>query len=197
MAGWWNLVCTGDLERFRMKVYGPYKRKDGRKIVILYENGERKTVSYPKYLVEEKFNIKLKDNETVDHIDGNIENDDFSNLRVVERIEHIKDDVKRLKSQKFICIECGYSFISTRKYRKGIAGPFCSKQCTGKYGQKVQVDKSEKLDDHRPVIEYHKLKNSKSIEPIIGNNNGGHGDIGEALTDNADGNTEGTGNRTP
>jgi hypothetical protein len=192
-----ELVDTRDLKEFRMKVYGPYLRKDGRKIVILYENGERKTVSYPKYLVEEKFGIKLKETETIDHIDGNINNDDFSNLRIIERVDHIKDDVKRLKPKKFICIECGNSFISTRKYRKGIAGPFCSKNCSGKYGQRVQIDKNEKLQDHIPVIEYYKLKDSKFIEPIIGNNNSGRGDIGEALTGNADGNTEGTGNRTP
>jgi len=80
---------------------------------------------------------------------------------------------------------------------EGTTGPFCSKPCIGKYGKRVQMDKNEKLEEYRPVVEYHNLKNSKFIEPIIGNSNGGHGDIGEALTDNADGNTEGTGNRAP
>jgi len=47
-----------------MKVYGPYTRKDGRQHVILYENGTRKTVSYPKYLLETKLGRPLDSNET-------------------------------------------------------------------------------------------------------------------------------------
>jgi hypothetical protein len=37
----------------------------------------------------------------------------------------------------------------------------------------------------------------EKFEPYIRNYISGFGDIGETLTDNADGNTEGTGNRTP
>jgi hypothetical protein len=37
-----------------MKIYGPYTGKDGRQRIVLYENGKRTTVSYPKYLLEQK-----------------------------------------------------------------------------------------------------------------------------------------------
>ena len=171
-----------------MKVYGPYTRKDGRKIVILYEDGKRKTVSYPKFLVETQLGIKLKDNETIDHIDCNINNDNFSNLRIVIRSEHVKDDVIRRKPQQVICNECGKTFISNMRNRNRAAGPFCSKKCTGTYGQKVQVDREKKIEPYKPTVTYYKLKNTKQFEPIIGNNNGGLRDIGEPLT----GNTEGT-----
>jgi hypothetical protein len=181
-----------------MKVYGPYTRKDGRQHVIIYENGNRKTVSYPKYLVETKLNIKLKDNETVDHIDGNFLNDDFRNLRVVDRAEHASDDSLKIieKIIKRNCLFCGkeFEFKTTDRYK---TGSYCSRSCTGKYGQMVQTGKIEKIPVRTIEREKSKPKNSKYIEPIIGNNNSGHGDIGEALTGNADGNTEGTGNRTP
>jgi hypothetical protein len=183
---------------FRMKVYGPYTRKDGRQHVIIYENGNLKTVSYPKYLVETKLNIKLKNNETVDHLDGDFLNNELSNLRVVDRAEHASDDSMKTVEEiiEVSCLLCGKKFkINTRN--KDTTGSFCSRHCSGKYGQLVQVGKMEKIPLRVIKRRKHKPKNSKQIEPIIRNNNGGHGDIGEALTDNADGNTEGTGNRTP
>lgn len=39
-----------------MKMYGPYKGKDGRWRCVIYKHGIcRKTVSYPKYLILNKF----------------------------------------------------------------------------------------------------------------------------------------------
>jgi hypothetical protein len=181
-----------------MKVYGPYTGKDKRQRVIIYENLKCKTVSYPKYLVETKLNIKLKDNETVDHIDGNFLNNDFRNLRVVDRAEHAHDDSIRIIEEciKINCLFCGKEFaLNTRDMYN--TGSYCSRSCSGKYGQMVQKGKIEKISLRTIERRKDKPKNSKQIEPIIGNNNGGHGDIGEALTGNADGNTEGTGNRAP
>lgn len=66
-----------------MKIYGPYKRKeDGRWIIIV--NG--KTVSYPKYLYETTHKVKLKDNETIDHVDENPDNNNINNLRILTRV---------------------------------------------------------------------------------------------------------------
>ena len=58
-------------------VYGPYKRKDDRQIVVVvHRNGKRRTVSYPKWLLECHLGRKLhKDRETVDHWDS-----DFNNI---------------------------------------------------------------------------------------------------------------------
>lgn len=48
-------------------------KKDGRKrIVAKYENGIKKTISYPKYLMELHINKYLDEDDTVDYIDGNI-----------------------------------------------------------------------------------------------------------------------------
>ena len=41
-----------------MRVYGPYKQKDGRYFVILiYEDGTRKTTAYARYLMEQHLGI--------------------------------------------------------------------------------------------------------------------------------------------
>ena len=66
-----------------MKVYGPYTRKDGRQHVVLYESGVPKTVSYPKFLLEQKLGRSLNADETCDHIDNDYTNNDVSNLQVL------------------------------------------------------------------------------------------------------------------
>src|SRR5690606_5867052 len=107
-----------------MKVYGPYLRKDGRKHVILYKDGKRSTVSYPKFLMEQHLGRKLKPHETVDHIDRDFTNDDITNLRVVDRSQHAKDDAKRVKYtqvEELTCVWCGCVFTpdyDNLRYRK-------------------------------------------------------------------------------
>ena len=123
------------------KVYGPYKRNDGRKhIVIIFPDNSRKTVSYPKYLMELKLNRYLSDTETVDHDDGDFNNNSYINLKVLDRSEHCRLDVKRVKEQWFKCDVCGNEFsLSGRKLQnaynnhiyKNATGPYCSKRCAG------------------------------------------------------------------
>jgi hypothetical protein len=44
-----------------MKIYGPYTRKDGRKHVIVhYDGGRIRTVSYPKWLMEQHLGRELE-----------------------------------------------------------------------------------------------------------------------------------------
>src|SRR5271154_850770 len=150
-----------------MKVHGPYKRKiDGRQIVIVVEdNGEARTVSYPKWLLEMQLGRRLDpDMETVDHWDSNIENNELENLRIVPREEHSREDTRRVKPVKFKCAWCQKEFersprLVRDKARKNKAGPFCSRQCAGKYSRKLQLKLIDKFDV-QPVVdsEYYKKK---------------------------------------
>lgn len=159
-----------------MKVYGPYKRKeDGRSIVIVVDDdGTAQTISYPKWLLEMQLGRKLDpDLETVDHWDSNKENNDLSNLRIVPREEHSANDTRRVKPVKFNCLWCKKEFersprLVRDKARKNKAGPFCSRQCAGKYSRKLQLKLIDKFDV-QPVIdsEYYKKKYIKAFAPII------------------------------
>ncbi len=130
------------------KFYGPYSNsKDGRlRCILIHKNSKKQTVSYPKYLMEVHLGRYLKENETIDHIDGNFLNNNFSNLRVIERKQHCIEDVKRNKDAVVECAYCHKLFtikgneLSYRNRKdRHQSGYFCSKICSGKYGKEVQL----------------------------------------------------------
>ena len=158
-----------------MKIHGPYKRKDGRQIVIVIEDdGKRRTISYPKWLLELQLGRRLDpDLETVDHWDSNIENNSLDNLRIVPRHEHSSDDTRRVKPVKFSCAWCKKEFersprLVRDKARKNKAGPFCSRQCAGQYSRKLQLKLIDRFDT-QPVIdsEYYKKKYVKAFSSLV------------------------------
>lgn len=136
-----------------MKVRGPYKRPDGRKIMSIDDNGKRTTISYPKFLVQEILGIELGNNETIDHIDKDYTNDNLSNLRIVKISEHCSQDNPRdlKKTITINCPLCGNSAkvnrIKAKSNRRiGKAGPFCSRSCAGRYGAGIQHGHFEKFE---------------------------------------------------
>lgn len=158
-----------------MDVYGPYKRQDGRQIVIVREeDGTTRTISYPKWLLEMQLGRRLDpDQETVDHIDSNKENNDLNNLQILPREEHSANDTRRVKPVKFKCAWCKKEFersprLVRDKARKNKAGPFCSRQCAGRYSRKLQLKLIDKFDT-QPVIdsEYYKKKYVKAFASLI------------------------------
>lgn len=123
-----------------MKVYGPYIRKDGRQHVILINSlGQRRTVSYPKWIMENFLGRILDPNlETIHHKDKNFNNNNLSNLEILPRNIHAKQDAKRVQVIELICSMCKNSFMCRidKNFRgnrkKGRSGPYCSKTCAGK-----------------------------------------------------------------
>ncbi len=149
-----------------VKVHGPYRRADGRQIVIVIDDdGTRRTVSYPKWLMELQLGRPLHPNEeTVDHIDSDFENNDILNLRIVPRHQHSEQDTRRVKLVKFKCALCKNEFersprLIRDKARKNKAGPFCSRKCAGKYSRMLQLKLIDKFDSQQAVdSEYYKKK---------------------------------------
>jgi hypothetical protein len=128
------------------KVYGPYVGKDNRsRVVLSFVDGSKRTVSYPKFLMENYLGRKLTNNETVDHIDCDVTNNNIDNLRVIDRSRHVKLDAKRIGAQEFTCEVCQSTFtLAGRKLHdakhnrdKGKKGPFCSRRCAGKASHSI------------------------------------------------------------
>lgn len=124
---------------------GPYLGKDGRRRMwVTYQDNSKKIITYARFLMEEKIGRILLPEETVDHIDRNKLNDTIGNLRIVDRIQHVIDDSKRVRLVSIACVRCGKmakkrgrDLQHNAKLKK--AGPFCGRSCAGKYGQEVQV----------------------------------------------------------
>lgn len=159
----------------KARVFGPYKERRGRKIVILiHPDGKRETISYPKYLVEQALGVKLdRDLGTIDHIDGNYDNNHLSNLRVIPRKEHSAMDTRRVVLVKYKCLMCEKEFersprLIRDKAKKGKAGPYCSRSCAGRYARLLQL---AKIDKHQPQefvrSEYYKKKHLEALDILI------------------------------
>lgn len=133
------------------KIYGPYTRSTGRQQVVLVSETFKTTMSYPKFLVETRLNIKLDKDITVHHIDGDFRNNAEENLLLLSRKEHTSlHAVGRSPIDIHAnCVWCGKLFTISGKKRKhrreGKAGPFCSRKCSGEYGSAVQNGKIEPL----------------------------------------------------
>lgn len=133
----------------KSKVYGPYTRKDGRKHVCVITNNKRRTVSYPKWLVEQKLGRILSKDETVDHIDRNKSNDNLINLQILLKPEHSSLDAKRCIKENLKCLWCSKLFTRSpvqirNNARKNKSGPFCGKACAGRYSRAYQLNRIEK-----------------------------------------------------
>lgn len=150
----------------KTEVYGPYTNSRDREFVILVDkDGNRKTKSYPKYLLEQHLGRELDPNEeTVDHVNYNRKDNDISNLEIIPRKEHSRLDTRRVKLVKLNCVLCNKEFErSPRDIRdkasKGKSGPYCSKSCAAKYGRALALKKIDKLPAQTPIkSEYYRLK---------------------------------------
>jgi hypothetical protein len=147
------------------KVFGPYTKKDGRKIVIVVQrNGKRRTGSYPKWILEQHLGRKLRIDETVDHWDSDFNNNDIENLKIFPRDVHSANDTRRVKLIDLKCGWCQKHFqrsprILRNKSKNKAGGPFCSKSCAGKYARSLQLKLIEHFEP-QPFVEseYYKRK---------------------------------------
>lgn len=119
-----------------MTVYGPYKRRDGRQIVIHYEEGRKHTQSYPRYIMEQYLGRKLEKWEHVDHVNNDPTDDRIENFQLLTQKENNQKAASPIEIYRFMCPECGsWTEKEARRVRhnrkQGKAGPYCSRRCAG------------------------------------------------------------------
>jgi hypothetical protein len=156
------------------RVYGPYGNgnQDRQIVIIIDDAGNRRTVSYPKYLVEQNLGRPLHpDLETIDHINRDKTDNDINNLRIMPRDEHSRSDTRRVKLVSFDCAMCNKKFersprLVRDKSKKGRGGPFCSRQCAGRYARKVQLKLLDRLPP-QPFLQSEYYRNTKDVVAIM------------------------------
>lgn len=123
-----------DLYGPSFKVYGPYRRKDGRKIVILYDGVKRSGRQYARIKLEIKLGRFLGPDEEVDHKDGNFRNDKFRNLQLLSSTKNRKKQQVQLygKPVKLYCAYCS-TFVLKVYSKKRVRTRFCSHSCSQRY----------------------------------------------------------------
>lgn len=150
------------------KIYWPYYRKDWRQHIIIKSNWVKRTVSYPKYIVEKHYNIKLTEVETIDHINNNFDDNRIENLRIISRKKHNEEDVLRNKDVKCTCSLCWKIFIVDGKKVNNRRSKFifCSKKCSCTYWTIVQYGKKVDLKESDLVKEKYRLKDLNNKHQI-------------------------------
>ena len=130
-----------------------YKQKDGRKFIVYKgEDNKYHSKAYARYLMEQHLGRKLTNEEEVHHKDHNKMNDVIENLEVKNKTIHRREhNIKSIIIEH--CYICGSDIIVDSKkranhYRSKNKNPdkwFCSKHCSGIFGQKEQQNR--KLSD--------------------------------------------------
>ncbi len=123
-----------------VRIYGPYLRKDGRKHVILIDAvGNRRTVSYPRWLMEQKLGHEVPVELDVHHENEDFTDDSDDNLKLKLHTEHCSDHSRYPTVLiTIICARCSSRAlkrsrnIRSNQYSKKRKGPFCSRHCAGK-----------------------------------------------------------------
>jgi hypothetical protein len=93
------------------RTLGPYKDGTGRdNIHIYFPDGHRKVTSLARYIMERYLDRELLESETIDHIDRDFNNNDIGNLQILNRLEHISLDHKRVRSVVVVCVWCVKEF---------------------------------------------------------------------------------------
>lgn len=149
------------------KVYGPYLSKDKRyRVVLHYTDKSKKTRQFSKLKMEIKLERRIEEPETVDHKDDNFRNDRYSNLQVLNRRDHIKLDVIRKRHLIVNCVWCKKRFAYKSNRSPLVAGPFCSRKCTGKYGALISQGGSRLKPKGRVKREYYTRKTAIYSAPL-------------------------------
>ena len=154
------------------RIWGPYRNKKDRQFIIMEDHkGNKKTISYPKYILQRHLKRKLDPNlETVHHKDGDHNNNDINNLEIIPRSTHSENDTRRVEFVKLKCPMCGKTFersprLIRDKSIKGNTGPMCSRHCSGKYNRMVQLGLMDKLPV-QPYVESTYYK-KRPVEALV------------------------------
>lgn len=131
--------------------YNIYICNDGR--VRAYNKNTHSVISYPRILMEENLGRPLMPYEQVHHKDENPLNNDIDNLQIELLGPHQRYHSTKYYDTTAICTYCGRVFDWTAKQQKYFysnmsrkngctrTGPFCSKQCSGRYGKHEQMSR--------------------------------------------------------
>lgn len=112
---------------------------------VRYEDGSKRTVLQHREVVEQSLGRRLASTEIVHHRNHDKTDNRLDNLEVLSNSDHASHHAQRpIEWADAKCLGCGKEWrirasVLRGNAKKGRVGPFCSKQCSGRYGANVQV----------------------------------------------------------
>lgn len=128
-----------------VRIRGPYLCRDGRKRVDVVAGSYVKSCLLARVRLEVKIGRRLREGETVDHINGDKTLDTYENIQLLSLSENASKAADKLLPLPMNCALCKREFTPTKEqckpshHRNKKSGPFCSRRCSGRYGKHVQL----------------------------------------------------------
>ena len=152
------IILESPFNTLYRKAYLREDSKGRRRVDLINSRNDRTTISYARYLMCVKIGYVLSNDYEVDHIDGNCNNDEISNLQILTKEEHLKKTTKEVTTGRSVrtlsCICCGKDFErEVRNIRNSRS--ICSRSCNGKLSTNLKA-KSKALS-YEEVLEIRSL----------------------------------------
>ena len=108
------------------------KNHENRQFVVLkYENKEKHTMSYAKYLYTSYYKCDIAKGDEVDHIDNDKTNDVIENLQVISQKLNLNKSKRRKEYLLLECPVCHTTFLFPKHNLCTHPNPCCSRKCGG------------------------------------------------------------------
>lgn len=115
------------------KIYKIWNKSTGRWIAVIFKNEkERTTISWAKFVLQNKLKRGLLKGEEADHIDKNKLNDEEDNLQILSRLENQRKASRGTKIVQMKCFTCSKIYFrrsGNDSFAKGHKHSFCSRKC--------------------------------------------------------------------
>lgn len=112
-------------------IYLSINKEPRRVITMKYDNGERHSMSYAKYLYTSFYKCDISDNEEIDHINNDKLDDRIENLQKISR--HLNKNKSKVRKTMILvkCPVCNQEFLFELRNLKTHPNPCCSRRCGG------------------------------------------------------------------
>lgn len=108
------------------------KNRENRQFVVLkYNNKEKHSMSYAKYLYTSYYKCDIAKGDEVDHIDNDKTNDVIENLQVISQRLNLNKSKRRKELIELTCPICGEKFLFEKRNLSTHPNPCCSRRCGG------------------------------------------------------------------
>lgn len=119
-----------------VKGYLLVNKEPRRLIVLVHDDGIKKTMSYARYLYSSYIGSDIPHEMEVDHINNDKMDDRIENYQLLSKAENIRKNHPKKELVQMQCPICGKHFLFEKRNLSSRPNPCCSRTCGGKKSQR-------------------------------------------------------------